>query len=332
VASSCRVVVAAAGLAVVGVCAGFAPAAGVGKLEIRRIDTGSYPSIRVLVVLPATSQTAPTLTDDGQAVSGLTAENLAGHESVALVVDHSQSMHGRTLVDATHAATAFVNEKPAAEQIAVFAVGAEATSLTGFSTDGSDAADVLQGLSVDEHYGTVLWDAVRLAANSLRHSGLRGRTIIILTDGQNTTSKTTLQGAIKAARAARAAVYTIGIPDSTYQPKPLEQLAAATGGHFYRAPSSAQLPTIYREIGSELRRTWLLVYPTADRPGDKLTVVVRYHDQRAAATTTLSPTLGNPVGNGNGALQVLRGLAIAAAVLTAAVLLIRIPMRRRRWR
>jgi len=75
---------------------------------------------------------------------------------------------------------------------------------------------------MDTEYGTKLWDANRQAANGLRGNGLPGRTIIMVTNGQDTTSKTTLQDPIKAARAAHVCGYTIGTPDSTHEPNPLD--------------------------------------------------------------------------------------------------------------
>jgi len=323
-----RLVVAAGSLAVL---LGFIGSAGAsaGKIEIRRIDTASYPLIGVMVVMPVAGTKAPTLTEAGQSVSGLIAANLADQESVALVVDHSQSMHGLSLAAAKRAAEAFVAEKQSADQIGVFAVASQATLLASVSRDASQSDSVLQSLSIDPRYGTVLWDAVRLAANSLRSHGLRGRTIILVTDGQNTTSKATLEDAIKTARDAHAAVYTIGIPDATYRPRPLEELAAATGGHFYRAASSSHLPSIYREIGSELRRTWLLEYPTADRPGDVLRVEVQYKGERASAATTLPLKLEAPASNANEALTLLRDLAYVAAALVVGTAVVRTARRLR---
>ena len=174
----------------------------------------------------------------------------------------------------------------------------------------------MQGLTIDSRYGTVLWDAIRSAADTLRTHGLLGRTIILVTDGQETTSKTTLQEAIHAAQTAHTAIYTVGIPDTTYTPKPLRQLAAATGGRFYPALSTAQLPSIYAAIGAELRRSWLLSYDTAARPGDTLKLQVESAGARATATTTLSPKLATP---GNGGFS--RTLLILMLILTGGLLL-----------
>jgi hypothetical protein len=108
--------------------------------------------------------------------------------------------------------------------------------------------------------------------------------IILVTDGQETTSTATLAQAIAAARKARAAIYAVAIPSGAFRPRPLIQLARQTGGRYYRAPSSAALRGIYRAIAAELERVWRLEYPTSARPGDELRLVARVGTATATAT------------------------------------------------
>jgi hypothetical protein len=94
--------------------------------------------------------------------------------------------------------------------------------------------------------------------------------IVLVTDGQETTSKATLEQAIRAARKAHALVYPIAIESKAFSPAPLKQLARRTGGSYYGARSSSDLAPIYQHISQELRRTWRLEYLTASVPGDRL--------------------------------------------------------------
>ena len=305
------------GLAVFGACSGFAPSASASGVVIRRIDTQDYPTIKVLVVAPRVTGTAPTLTENSARVTGFAAENLGDQQSVALVIDHSQSMHGRTLADAVRAAHDFVDAKPPSDQVAVIAVASAALTLADFAADPSTADAVLRGLAIDPQYGTVLWDGVSSAADALRKHGLPGRTIILVSDGQNEKSRVTLAQAIAAAQRAHAAVYTVGIPDITYAPRPLQQLAAATGGRFYPALSTAELPSIYAAIGAELRRSWLLSYATAARPGDTLRLDVGSSGAHATTTTTLAPRLGAKAQGSSSQVLTLVVLVLTASVLLA---------------
>ncbi|HUZ98568.1 MAG TPA: VWA domain-containing protein [Gaiellaceae bacterium] len=262
--------------------------------EIQAIDASGFPSIRVTVLLPAQTRTPPTLSVNGAPAVGLTTVDLGEKESVALVLDRSQSMHGRALADGIRAAETFVAAKPNSDEIGVFTAASHAVRLSDFSASQASADDALNSLSVDHRYGTALWDAVVLAANRLRTNRLPGRAIILVTDGQETTSTATLQQAIRAAQSARARVYTIGIPDTTFTPTPLIELATATGGRYYRAPTTAAFTHIYGMIAAELNKTWQLQFLTAARPGDTLRLTIRAD----STSTTASERLSNRLGNG----------------------------------
>ena len=321
------------GLVAAAAVSGALPQAGIAVIHVRRIDTSVYPTIRVLVVAPTVSPVPPALTVNGVAAVGVTAQNLADQQSIALVIDRSQSMHGAALATATRAAEAFVADKPAPDQISVITAGSQATTLADFSAMPDNANAVLRALTIDSRYGTVLNDAVVLAARSLLAHGLSGRAIILVSDGQETTSKATRQAAIQAARGAGASIYTVGVPDKTYMPTPLRELAAATGGHFFSAPSIAALPSIYRAIGAELRRTWRLNFVTAARPGDTLKLELRTDGQRATATTHLPIDLKTQTGGGSGGLVLLTfSLLIAGGLLVALIVSLRSSTFLHHWR
>ena len=76
--------------------------------------------------------------------------------------------------------------------------------------------------------------------------------MIVLTDGADNASTGNLTGAIAAARAANAAIYTIGIEGAGFTPDPLQQLATSSGGQYYGASSSADLARVYRSIAAAL--------------------------------------------------------------------------------
>jgi tight adherence protein B len=179
-------------------------------------------------------------------------------------------MAGAALADATAAAAGFVAAKPSGDRIAVVAFGSRATDLTRFATSTIDADAALRAISVDSREGTALYDAVVMAANQLSAEEQPGRVIIVLTDGQDVSSSHSLEDAIAAAKRVGAAVYPIGIASSGFTPEPMQQLAAETGGTFYRAASTTALNHVYSSVARELARTWRVSYVTAARPGDRL--------------------------------------------------------------
>ena len=245
---------------------GLAGAAGTAR--ITAVDTSAYPSVRVTVVTPQPAAKAPSLSEDGQPVTGVQTKNLGQEKSVVLGFDRSQSMVGQAMRDASAAARAFVRSKPASDRVAVVAVGKQAFQLTGFSAATSDADLALRTLEVDKVAGTALYDAVVLSSQLLASDVHDARVLVLLTDGQEVSSKANLDEAIAAARDARVTVYPIAIESPSFKPAPLKRLAAETGGRYTGAAGTASLHAIYTALAQELRRTWQLTYFTTARPGD----------------------------------------------------------------
>jgi len=100
------------------------PVAAGASLSLRGIDTSSYPTVRVTVVAPVAATAAPpTLTENGNAVVGLQATNLASTKSVVVAIDRSRSMAGAKLADALDAARAFLHTKSPTDRVSVVAFG-----------------------------------------------------------------------------------------------------------------------------------------------------------------------------------------------------------------
>ena len=251
---------------------GIAGAAG--GTRITGVDTGGYPAIRVTVVTPQPTAKPPKLIQDGEPVIGFAAKNLGREKSVVMVFDRSQSMQGQAMKDATAAARAFVRSKPASDRVAVVAVGKQAFQLTGFSPAASEADSALRTLEVDKVPGTALYDAVVLSSRLLDDEVSQARVLVLLTDGQEVSSKASLDDAIAAARAAHVTVYPIGIESASFKPAALKRLAAETGGRYTGAAGTGALQSIYTALAQELRRTWQLTYFTTARPGDTFEVTV----------------------------------------------------------
>jgi tight adherence protein B len=250
------------------------PAAALGAGEVKHASATRFPHVELTVIAPSTSQTPPTLLENGRPVAGLQATNLGAKKSVVLAVDRSQSMTGEPLAAASAAARAFVAAKPPADRIAVTTFATETVALTGFSTSTIDADTALRSISIDPVAGTKLYDDVVLSSNLLAAETNGARILILVTDGNETRSEATLDKAILAAKEAGVSVYVVGIESTRFNPQPLERLADATHGEYYAAASPAVLTKVYNSLAEDLRRTWHLDYVTAARPGDRLDLTV----------------------------------------------------------
>ncbi len=120
---------------------------------------------------------------------------------------------------------------------------------------------------------TALWDAVALTASEVLENSLgqRRRAIILLTDGQDTTSRLLRGEAINRALAAEAVIYAIGIGDNKYEGvnrDGLKELATSTGGRAFFPKRETDLKTAFTEIERELRSQYLIAYSSTNKNRD----------------------------------------------------------------
>ncbi len=241
------------------------------RYDLRRVDTAGYPVVQ-LVVRSSDVSAAPTVFENGRAVTGVEAQNLGRSKAIVLAIDRSTSMAGRPLAEAGKAAQRFLARKRHSDYVSVVTFGSTAIAQSPLGQATIDADTALRGLSSDTRQGTALYDAIVVASSELDSQPLPGRVLVILTDGRNVRSVATLEQALGAARRANVVAYAIALGHA--YSFPLRRLAAATGGAFYSSPTPEALDSIYRRIGAELDRTWRISYTTAARPGDTIAISV----------------------------------------------------------
>ena len=302
-----------------------------GGVQIHGVDANNYPTVRLSVVTPSPSARPPRVTEGGRDVAGFQAAALGRSKSVVLAVDWSRSMAGQSLVDAANGARSFVAAKRQADRIEVIAFGSHPVRLTQFSSATIDADDALRTMNVDPKSGTALYDAIVLGSQNLAAEESAGRVMIVLTDGKDVSSKSTLADAISSARKVGVAVYPIAIAGPEFTAQPLQRIARETGGAYHSAASSHALRQIYSSIASELARTWRVTYVTAARPGQQVELQASFPGLGSAKANLAVPGSSSSQGSGSALVPVSAGgiggtlaimLAVGGLVLLAGVLLI----------
>lgn len=99
----------------------------------------------------------------------------------------------------------------------------------------------------------------------------RRRAIILLTDGQDTTSRLSRSEAINRALGAETVIYAIGIGDSKYEGvnrDALNAVAAGTGGRAFFPKRETDLRNAFAEIEQELRSQYLIAYSSTNKNRD----------------------------------------------------------------
>jgi Ca-activated chloride channel homolog len=132
------------------------------------------------------------------------------------------------------------------------------------TNDKANVKDSIKGIDAINIGGTATGDATILAINTFKisDSGTRGRSIILLTDGQSNVG-IDLEDAIDYAVTNGVIIHTLGIGTeeggefnedgitSQLNPQNLEKLAKETGGNFYLVENEEEMDQAYSAILSE---------------------------------------------------------------------------------
>ena len=126
--------------------------------------------------------------------------------------------------------------------------------------------------------GTLLYDAVYLAAHDKLGSQTGRKVLVILTDGGDQGSQETIKSAIEAAQKANTIVYPIMIADRGFYAQygamytgssQMDQLAKETGGRVINVGNNGRkLEDAFDQIQDELRTQYLLSYTPSNRDAD----------------------------------------------------------------
>ncbi len=102
--------------------------------------------------------------------------------------------------------------------------------------------------------GTRAYDALAAAVAQVRGSALGGARIVLLSDGDDVGSVTSLDSAISQLKEQNIRVFTVGIQSPDFVPDDLERIAEETGGTYAAATSPAALDTDLRPARLRARK------------------------------------------------------------------------------
>src|SRR5690349_16977446 len=124
--------------------------------------------------------------------------------------------------------------------------------------------------------GTVLYDAVYLAANDKLKTEVGRKVIVVITDGVDQGSRLTMNQAIEAAQKADAVIYSVYY----YDPGAyggfgmvrfggggegvLKKMSDETGGHVYKVDRKNPLDHVFKELQDEMRSQYSIGYIPAN--------------------------------------------------------------------
>lgn len=138
--------------------------------------------------------------------------------------------------------------------------------------------------------GTVLYDAVYLAAHDMLATESGRKAIILITDGEDEGSKLSIKEAIEAAQKADSIIYGILYVDRRFYggfnvgysgESALKQMSEETGGRLFTVGGKNSLGNIFEQIQEEMRTQYLIGYtPTNSvKDGGYRKIDLRTHDK-----------------------------------------------------
>jgi Ca-activated chloride channel family protein len=215
--------------------------------------------------------------------------------SLAILLDVSASQE-YTLPDQKSAAQQFVDAviRPQKDEVAVISFTGDATveqGLTGSVARIRSAIDRVRFVPpagyigngqvmgtppvVDSNQGTTaIWDAIWATSEEIlsTSSDKTRRAIILLTDGEDTSSRLRINDAIDRALKADAVIYSIGIGDYVHYTginrSVLTKISERTGGRAFFPRSDADLRAAFDQIQQELRSQYLVAYSPKNKAHD----------------------------------------------------------------
>src|SRR5271168_1615402 len=245
---------------------------------------GSTIKIDVGLVVLHTS----VLDDRGKFADGLTADNFRVFEdrveqklatfkredvpvSMGLVIDNSGSMRDKRPRVNAAALTLVEASNPQDE---AFVVNFNDDFYLDLDKDFSNSIPELKEAleRIDSRGSTALYDAIIGSLDHLKKASKDKRVLLIVTDGEDNTSRNSLEKTIREIQRTNTVIYTIGLlgdeakKSKTKAKKALIQIAQASGGLAFFPENVEDVHAICEQVAHDIRNQYTLgYYPSNDR-------------------------------------------------------------------
>jgi Ca-activated chloride channel family protein len=208
--------------------------------------------------------------------------------ALAILLDTSNSMEGR-LRTAQEAAVGFARRLTPEDVAEVIKFSSQVEILQEFTNDAAALEQAIRGTNAEG--STALYNALYVSLTELKkikartEDEIRRQAIVVLSDGDDTSSLMPYEEVLDLAKRSETALYTIGLrqeyPGGRASFKEaefvLKQLAQETGGRSFFPTNVNELPKIYEQISQELSTLYSVAYSSKNplRNGAWRRIVVR---------------------------------------------------------
>ena len=227
--------------------------------------------------------------------------------ALAILLDTSNSMEDK-LPTAQEAAIGFAKQTRPQDVIEVIGFSTQVRILQPFTSEFPALERAIRATSADG--STALYNAIYISLKELKkiraksEEDIRRQAIVVLSDGDDTSSLLPYEEVLDLAKRSETAIYTIGLrpPDlgrASFKEAEyvLRTLAQETGGRSFFPASVHDLPKIYEAISQELATLYSIAYTSKNplRNGAWRRIVVRV--TRPGLTTRTRQGYYGPTGS-----------------------------------
>lgn len=193
--------------------------------------------------------------------------------AVGILVDNSGSMRDKRAA-VNQAAINFVRASNPRDEVFIVNFNDEAYLDQDFTGNMPKLKEALE--HIESRGGTALYDAVIASADHLaKQARLEKKVLLVITDGEDNASQTSLEQAIRKVQAEGGpTVYTIGILGDDHPKRArraLEKIALDTGGVAFFPKDVSDVDSITREVAHDIRNQYIIGYkpsiPKGQNPG-----------------------------------------------------------------
>jgi Ca-activated chloride channel family protein len=219
--------------------------------------------------------------------------------ALALMLDTSASMDTK-LQTAQEAAIGFVHRLRPQDVAEVIDFDSRVTILANFTNNGGELEQAIRKTSAGG--STSLYNAVYIALKDLKKQvaknveEIRRRAIVVLSDGEDTSSLLPFDEVLDLAKRSETAIYGIGLRSHEGATESrgfreaefvLRQLSQETGGRAFFPNQTLDLAKVYGQISDELSSQYTVGYTSRNARHDGLwrRIVVRVNRQQVTART-----------------------------------------------
>ena len=214
--------------------------------------------------------------------------HVAAPVHVALLIDRSASVSDRfgTLSAAAASFEQSMLRSPDDRGLVV-AFDSKAYLLQDWTTDGGQLASSIRALT--SHGGTSVFDAVYKTSRDKFQVGDEHQNVLVLvTDGDDTTSTATLDQALEMATMSRAVIYVVGVrAENSMNTRELQgrqvltRFAELTGGRVFYPDEKDDVTTLFAKVEDEVRSAYGLTYYLDREPDNSFhSVRIETRDKR----------------------------------------------------